>query len=291
MSKLFTLVGRLWAWLVPSGTARGASTKELSPSARLLLHREHLFGSAVQLLDDEAAAQQVVLEALAQAVSGPLQPAADGSSASDDASPGESASEPPLVSWLDRRVVNLAVTRLQALSAVGVGRGLSSDGWPTVRDSENPGAGADSVGATGQPGPLGASSPTGAFPGSSVGVSPSGTGALPGSGAATSPLFAAPGEQAQLQRTAQVLAQLPTETRVTLMLVAMQGRSIPEVAQLLGCSELTCRFWLGHGLKLMRRALQRDLLEDDFVSRESRMLLSPGALNDLRRSKKAAARA
>jgi hypothetical protein len=41
----------------------------------------------------------------------------------------------------------------------------------------------------------------------------------------------------------------------------------------------------------MRRALQRDLVEDDFVSRESRLLLSPGALNDLRRSKKAAARA
>ncbi len=289
MSKLFTLVGRLWAWLVPSSVARRASTKELSASERLLLHREHLFGSAVQLLDDEAAAQQVVLEALAQAASQPLLPA-PGEGALAAAGADDSAADPPLVSWLDRRVVNLAVTRLQALSAVGVGRGLSNDGWPAVRDSDGPGASADPASA--QSGPAGASgSPVGAFPGAAGGNSPTGPGVTAGPGSATNPLFAPPSEQAQLQRTAQVLAQLPTEARVTLMLVVMQGRAIAEVAELLGCSELTCRFWLGHGLKFMRRALQRDLLEDDFVSRESRMLLSPGALNDLRRSKKAAARA
>ena len=282
MSKLFTLVGRLWAWLRPGRAVRSAGTKELSPSERLLLHREHLFGSAVQLLDDEAAAQQVVLEALAQAASGPLQSAGHAAPSLGDAAPGESVGEAPLVSWLDRRVVNLAVTRLQALSAVGVGHGPSNDGWPPVRDADHGGSGAE---ASSTSGPSGAA---GTFPGG--GPSPSGV-VSPGSGPASNPLFTPPGEQAQLERTAHVLAQLPTETRVTLMLVAMQGRSIAEVAELLGCSELTCRFWLGHGLKLMRRALQRDLLDDDFVSRESRMLLSPGALNDLRRSKKAAARA
>ncbi|HRI53599.1 MAG TPA: sigma factor-like helix-turn-helix DNA-binding protein, partial [Pseudomonadota bacterium] len=123
---------------------------------------------------------------------------------------------------------------------------------------------------------------SGTFPGAAI---PAGAPAGAGGG------LAFPGEQAQLQRTAHALALLPTETRVTLMLVAMQGRPIAEVAELLGCSELTCRFWLRHGMKLMRRALQRDLVEDEFVSRESRLLLSPGALNDLRRSKKAAARA
>ncbi len=277
MSKLFTLVRRLWAWLLPS--ARDASTRAPSAVERVLQHREHLLGSAMQLLDDEAAAQQVVLDALSQGVRSSL--------ASPVAEPlrPESADEPSLVRWLDRLVVSLAVTRLQALAAAGVGRGQSQDGWPAVREPD--GVPADSaagvlVAPEGAAGPGAAS---GSFAGPAVlqGGPPAGVGSGGG--------LTFPGEQAQLQRTAQVLALLPTETRVTLMLVAMQGRPIAEVAELLGCSELTCRFWLRHGMKLMRRALQRDLIEDEFVSRESRLLVSPGALNDLRRSKKAAARA
>lgn len=249
----------------------------------MLQHREHLFGSAVQLLDDEAAARQVVLEALAQAIRrAQALPSAAAALPQTAAASGEPTDAPSLVRWLDRQVVSLAIARLQALSAAGVGRGLSHDGWPVVREPESALSGSELVGPGSPPGVAAAAgSPASASssPAPASRTSAAGTGGGPA------------GEPAQLQRTAQVLAQLPTETRITLMLVAMQGRSISEVAELLGCREQTCRFWLSHGMKLMRRALQRDLVEDEFVSRESRLLLSPGALNDLRRSKKAAARA
>lgn len=288
MSKLFTLVRRLRAWLLPR--ARDASLEASSPVERVLQHREHLFGSAMQLLDDEAAARQVVLDALSQGVrSAPAAepppggaPTAGPSGRPGEPPPGALTDESSLVRWLDRLVVSLSVTRLQALAAAGVGRGQSQDGWPAVRE---PDAAAADPGAGPLGGPESLAGPgaaSGMFPGAAL---PAGAPAAAGGG------LAFPGEQAQLQRTAHALALLPTETRVTLMLVAMQGRPIAEVAELLGCSELTCRFWLRHGMKLMRRALQRDLVEDEFVSRESRLLLSPGALNDLRRSKKAAARA
>ncbi len=282
MSKLFTLVGRLWAWLFPSAAAKNAAALAPSPVERVLQHREHLFGSAVQLLDDEAAARQVVLEALAQAIrrAQALPSAAAAAPPQTEAPSGEPTDAPSLVRWLDRQVVSLAVARLQALSAAGVGRGLSHDGWPVVREPESALSGSELVGPGSPPGVAAAA-------GSPASASSSPAPASRTSAAGTGPA----GEPAQLQRTAQVLAQLPTETRITLMLVAMQGRSITEVAELLGCREQTCRFWLSHGMKLMRRALQRDLVEDEFVSRESRLLLSPGALNDLRRSKKAAARA
>lgn len=291
MSKLFTLVKRLRAWLLPR--ARDASPEAPSSVERVLQHREHLFGSAMQLLDDEAAAQQVVLDALAQGIRsasaaellpGRALAAASLGARTGEPPPGSLADEPSLVRWLDRLVVSLAVTRLQALAAAGVGRGQSQDGWPVVRDPD--GAPADPA-AGPLAGPAGLAGPgaaSGTFPGAAI-VASASVPAEAGGG------LAFPGEQAQLQRTAHALALLSTETRVTLMLVAMQGRPIAEVAELLGCSELTCRFWLRHGMKLMRRALQRDLVEDEFVSRESRLLLSPGALNDLRRSKKAAARA
>lgn len=283
MSKLFTLVGRLWAWLFPSAEARGADALAPSSLERVLQHRDHLFGSAVQLLDDEAAARQVVLEALAQGVRRtqalPAGAATAAATALAQPGAGETADAPGLVRWLDRLVVSLAVTRLQALSAIGVGRGPSHDGWPAVREADSAPAGAEATAA-----------PAGSAAGTPASAS-SGGGAIARASTAPAIISGLAGEQAQLQRTAQALAQLPTETRLTLMLVTMQGRSIAEVAELLGCREQTCRFWLSHGMKLMRRALQRDLVEDDFVSRESRLLLSPGALNDLRRSKKAAARA
>lgn len=276
MSKLFTLVGRLWAWLFQSAAAKHAVALAPSPVERVLQHREHLFGSAVQLLDDEAAARQVVLEALAPAIRRAQSlPTGAAASAQTESAASEPADVPGLIRRLERQVVSLAVARLQALSAAGVGRGLSHDGWPVVREPESALSSSELVG-----------------PGSPPGVATTGAPASASSSPAAAPrASSAGGEQAQLQRTAQVLAQLPTETRITLMLVAMQGRSLAEVAELLGCSEQTCRFWLSHGMKLMRRALQRDLIEDEFISRESRLLLSPGALNDLRRSKKAAARA
>lgn len=211
---------------------------------RVLGHRERLLACALQLLDDATMAQQVVVEALEQALRSPMLlplSAAGGALGAGDTAAAQDAA---LSRWLDRLVVSLSVARLKA--ATSPSRALSSyDSWPALRDAEPAGSGKG--------------------------------GAEPGPGSA--------------QRTAQALAALPPETRVTVLLVVTQDRSVAEVAELLGCSEVTCRFWLSHGRKLLRRALQRDLIEDDPVSREARVVLSPGALYDLRRNKKAAARA
>jgi hypothetical protein len=257
----------------------------------VLHHRDPLFACAIQLLDDESAAQQVVLEALSQAVQGPLG-GADSPRALAEAAVDE-AGDQRLQRGLDRLVVRLAVARLKALAVVSGGRSGRHDheadpDWPSSRDSDG---GAGLADAAGKGGPLSSFSgpsfaPDGGRPSTVSSPLPS---AISGgtSGAGLAPA----GEPGQLQRTAHVLAQLPTETRLTLLLVVMQGRSLAEAAELLGCGEPTCRFWLGHGLKQMRRALQRDLIEDEFVSQKARLLMSPGAYNDLRRSKKAAARA
>lgn len=239
------------------GALRGAAAdKEPSPIERVLEYREQLLGCAIQLLDDEAAAQQVTLEAIQQALRSPmLVPLATRVGASvTPAAPsvpegpvGGARPDPlqgaALLRWLERLVINLSLQRLKALSTIG--RGGSSETWPALAREA-------------QPAPETQSRPE---------------------------------ESTQLTRASQVLSQLPAETRVAVMLVVMQGRSIAEVAELLGCSEVTCRFWLSHGRKLLRRALQRDLVEDDLMSRESRVLVSPGALHDLRRNKKATARA
>lgn len=235
-----------------------AAAPEPSPIERVLLHREQLLSCAMQLLDDESAAQQVTLEAIQQALRSPMlvplasgAPDATGSAAAAAAGPAASNTSSALSGsnasvgrWLERLVINLSLQRIKALSTIGVGLGKtgSSETWPVVprEPAETP---------------------------------------------------SRPEESTQLSRASQVLSQLPAETRVAVMLVVMQGRAIGEAAELLGCSELTCRFWLSHGRKLLRRALQRDLIEDDLMSRESRVLVSPGALHDLRRNKKAAARA
>lgn len=229
----------------PGGSADGlpvsaSALSAASPAALVLLHRERLLGCALQLLDDAEAAQQVVFEAIEQALRSPLLlPLADAVPGAAIATPAETGPE-ALLRWLERLVVGLSLARLKALPSPG--RALSSyDNWPALRDAE-PSAADDR-------GP------------------------------------------ASAQRTAQALSALPPETRATVLLVVTQGRTLAEVADLLGCSEVTCRFWLSNGRKLLRRALQRDLVEDDAVSRESRVVLSPGALYDLRRSKKAAARA
>lgn len=95
----------------------------------------------------------------------------------------------------------------------------------------------------------------------------------------------------QEERTALVLSQLQPEARLTVLLIVGARRSLPQVAAFLGASEEAVRFWLGHGRKQLRRALQRDLLDDEPLGREARVLVSPGALYDLRRNKKATARA
>lgn len=245
------------------GTTRAAA--EPSPIERVLAQREMLLCCALQLLDDEAAAQQVTLEAIQQALRSPmLVPLASGAPGADGlVAPGLAGGAQPapapardaaLAHWLERLVINLSLQRLKALSTLG--RISSSESWPVIaRD-----------GRDGRDGRSGAEAQAPGTP-------------------------SRPEESTQLTRASQVLSQLPAETRVTVMLVVMQGRSPAEVAELLGCSELTCRFWLSHGRKLLRRALQRDLIEDDLMSRESRVLVSPGALHDLRRNKKAAARA
>jgi DNA-directed RNA polymerase specialized sigma24 family protein len=101
--------------------------------------------------------------------------------------------------------------------------------------------------------------------------------------------------EAQFARTAQVLASLPIEARIAVTLVVMQGRSLADAAFLLATTEESCRFFLNHGRKLMRRALQRDLLTSDGEGRAAALLekFTSGTttLHDLRRSKKATIRA
>ena len=95
-------------------------------------------------------------------------------------------------------------------------------------------------------------------------------------------------------RTGQALAALPPLSRIAVVLVVMQRRAPAEAAELLGCSEDTCRFWLGHGRKLLRRSLQRDLLPSDEGDQEARpqsVVTVPEAFHELRRNKKAIARA
>jgi hypothetical protein len=103
----------------------------------------------------------------------------------------------------------------------------------------------------------------------------------------------------QLDRTAEALATLPIEPRLAVMLVVMQGRSTAEAARLLGAPTETFRFFLANGRKLLRRALQDDLLTDDETEVAAGLLAPPGAapsdgegsLHDLRGNKKATARA
>lgn len=95
----------------------------------------------------------------------------------------------------------------------------------------------------------------------------------------------------QLERIGDALNGLPAEIRAVIALVIMQGRSIAATAELLGVSEDACSFFLGHGRKLLRRALQRDLLAADDVLGAGAILLQPRDLNDLHGSKKATARA
>ncbi len=206
---------------------------------RAYAHRQSLFLLAAQLLDDVAAAQQVVAETLRTALVAGL-------------------SEPQLEQQLDRRLINLVLVRLKALptaTPASAGATRSDSAWPmampSLREAES----------------------------SNKALEPD---ALYGG---------------QAERTALVLAALPVEARVTVMLVLMQGRSLAEAAELLGTSEEACRFFLNQGRKLLRRALQRDLIsgDGDGQGHTAGMTGQPGGgtttLHDLRRNKKAIARA
>lgn len=113
--------------------------------------------------------------------------------------------------------------------------------------------------------------------------------------APSSPSASAPGgssgEILQLERLAQQLRALSPEARVTVTLVVMQRRALAEAAELLDVSEESCHFWLNHGRKQLRRALQRDLCEDEGGPPGPRPPAPIGTSYDLRRGKKTAARA
>lgn len=120
------------------------------------------------------------------------------------------------------------------------------------------------------------------------------TGRQTESGRVASPAASAPGgssEIQQMERLAQQLRALSPEARVTVTLVVMQRRALAEAAELLDVSEESCRFWLNHGRKQLRRALQRDLCEDEGGPPEPRPPAPIGTSYDLRRGKKTAARA
>lgn len=232
-----------------------AFAKTLSPIERIDAHRERLFVSAVQLLEEPRAAQQVVTETLDKAILG----------LKDGHDEAQSGAEPErsLERSLDKMLVSLALVRLKAM-----------------------------------PPPLPALGRTGK------------SASVDGSAASLHDPFAAverererepeitdgeAGAEAQFARTAQVLSTLPIEARVAVTLVVMQGRSLADAAFLLATTEASCRFFLNHGRKLLRRAMQRDLLTGDGEGRAAALLekFTSGTttLHDLRRSKKATIRA
>ena len=98
-------------------------------------------------------------------------------------------------------------------------------------------------------------------------------------------------EQQRRERLSRALLKLPVEMRVTLILARMQKRPLTEVATLLGTTETTCLFWLSHGRKQLRRALQRDLAPGPENGGPLRILVSPETPHDVRGNKKAIARA
>jgi DNA-directed RNA polymerase specialized sigma24 family protein len=250
----------------PANDAAGVASLPPSsepPSAieRVYAHRENLFACAVQLLDDVHAAQQVVNETIEKALL----------SVKDkdfDAGPNFERS-------LDRLLLSLSLVRLKALP-------------PSVL----PGPPRSSASA----GDRGSDRITDrASDRFSDRASDRFSDRFSDRASEKEPSEAEVGEGGQFARTAQVLTSLPVEARVAVTLVVMQGRSLAEAALLLGTSEPTCRFFLNHGRKLLRRALQRDLLTSDGEGRAGALLekLTSGTttLHDLRRSKKATIRA
>ncbi|MDW8283296.1 MAG: sigma-70 family RNA polymerase sigma factor [Myxococcales bacterium] len=235
-----------------------AQASETDPRGRVLAQRERLLGCALQLLQDPQAAQEVVLQVLDQALQSPL------------LVPLASQETQGLERWLDRLVVNAVLARLrqQAPGRPGGPRAVPSPGSrPLLELLRRP--------------PIPMSPPP-------LGV----RGSLPAGRSRSEEVDGRLAAEAQqLERLSQALAELSPEMRLVVSAVLMQGRTLAEVADLIGCSEESCRFWLQHGRKQLRRALQRDLVE---LEPEPPMpsTLSPAEVpHDLRRGKKAAARA
>jgi DNA-directed RNA polymerase specialized sigma24 family protein len=232
-----------------------SSTATTAATTTVYAHRERLFVAAVQLLDDAQAAQQVVSETLREAIQ--LLPTLDDPSA--------------LTATVDRLLVSLALVRLKAL--------------PVTKPAARPLLASSSAAPA-----VSLSSPLGLG-----GMAPSSrdNGKLP------PPRRLDSQHLDQLDRTAEVLATLPIEPRLAVVLVVMQGRSATEAARLLGTPPETFRFFLSNGRKLLRRALQDDLLSDEEGDLSTGLLAQPGVAtgdgegspHDLRRNKKAAARA
>lgn len=98
-------------------------------------------------------------------------------------------------------------------------------------------------------------------------------------------------EESALLRLGHSLAQLPLEPRVVLTLVVGMGRSLNEVATLLRVGEATCHVWITQGRKLLRRALQTELVKGSGQSGDELPIVRPGTLHDLHGNKKEAATA
>jgi hypothetical protein len=293
---------------------------EPSPRDLVLAQRERLLGCALQILQDGHAAQEVVLKGLGQALQSPLLVPLSG-----DGAPPAGGVE-ALVRWLDRLDINLALARLRQGSPLRPGahgtsaaghageqrpllealrRGAIPTAPPPLRPTPTP------VTQQAVPTPLPERrTPSGGLP-VQLGADVVPPGARPqpallaglpapqdGAGQkAPRPPAGEPAprrvpmEVMQLERMGTALRGLSPETRVTVTLVLVQGRSLAEAAELLGCQLESCRYWLLHGRKQLRRVLQRDLIEAEPEPSSTSMESPGGVLYDVRRGKKAAARA
>lgn len=258
-----------WVGLPRGGARRAGPLMVIDASGRdgqshvpmpswLYAQRDGLYTCALQLLDDPHAARQVTVEALAQAAVA----VARGEASAQRMSPSiPGASVEP---WLEASVVRLALVRLKVTPQELRGELVPSD---DKKGSVRPRAVARVV------------------------ADDSGDGADGGDPLDVVAQSSHNDTAGQLERAGEVLNSLLPEVRVIVTLVIMQGKSVAAAAALAGLSEETCAFYLSHGRKLLRRALQRDLVAADDVPGAGSILLSPRALHDLRGSKKATARA
>jgi DNA-directed RNA polymerase specialized sigma24 family protein len=256
LTQLWQRLGRgprraMGAGPVDSLTARSPQLRTPVPPA-IFAQRERLYVGALQLLDDPQAARQVVAETLHGAALAISQHGAERGVGEPLSSAWVDAlSESELGAWLDRSMLRLALLRLRVTPR-------------SLGGSEPLDAAAEDE-ASGRTSPIDAiADPSGSSLRDSVG---------------------------QLERIADALSTLPAEIRAVVTLVVMQGRSLPATADLLGLSEEACAFFLGHGRKLLRRTLQRDLVAAEDIVGVGAILLQPRELHDLHGSKKAAARA
>lgn len=259
LSRLWQRLWRGAERVMGRSDARGqAARRWLAPTPvtvppAIYAQRERLYVCALQLLDDPQAARHVVAEALVGAAIA-LAQHEQGRGPDGRAGDGatQSQSEAELTSWLDRTVLRLALVRLRVTPQP------MPIGDPLETRSEDDPAGRG--------------------------------GAIDGLGTDSTPPSVSDGV-AQLERIGDALGTLPPEIRAVIALVVMQGRSLAATADLLDIREETCAFFLSHGRKLLRRALQRDLVAAEDILGAGSILLQPRDLHDLHGSKKATARA